>query len=74
MVVWVEDEGRGIAPGEVENVFLPFYRAGERVKGSTGLGLSIVKGIVEAHGGRCWARSQGEGTGSTFYFTLPKDP
>ncbi len=68
----VSDTGRGIAPAELENIFQPFYRTGKRVRGSTGLGLSIVKGIIKAHGGRCWAESEGEGKGSTFYFTLPK--
>jgi len=73
VVVCVKDTGRGIDPKELENVFLPFYRTGERVKGSTGLGLSIVKGIMEAHGGRAWAESEGEGKGTTFSFSLPKE-
>jgi len=73
VVIQVKDTGRGVAPEELENIFLPFYRTGERVKSSTGLGLSIAKGIVEAHGGRCWAESEGEGKGSTFSFTLPKE-
>ena len=68
----VRDTGRGIDPRELESVFLAFYRTGEHVKGSTGLGLSIVKGIVEAHGGKAWAESKGEGKGSTFFFSLPK--
>jgi len=68
----VKDTGRGIDPKELDSVFLAFYRTGEHVKGSTGLGLSIVKGIVEAHGGRAWAESKGEGKGTTFFFSLPK--
>jgi len=72
VILRVKDEGRGIPSEELENVFLRFYRIGEKVAGSTGLGLSIVKGIVKAHGGRCWAESEGVGRGSTFCFTLPK--
>ena len=72
VTVWVKDQGRGIPSGELENVFLRFYRTGKRVPGSSGLGLSIVKGIVEAHHGRVWAESLGEGKGATFFFTLPK--
>jgi len=73
VMIWVKDRGRGIPEDELEKVFLQFYRTGERVKGSTGLGLSIVKGIVSAHRGRCWAESEGLGKGSTFYFTLPQE-
>ena len=73
VVVWTRDFGRGIAPEELASVFLPFYRTGKKVGGSTGLGLSIVESLVSAHGGRCWAESEGEGKGSTFYFTLPKE-
>lgn len=71
ITVWIKDTGRGISSHELEKVFRRFYRTGMRVKGSTGLGLSIVKGIVEAHGGRAWCESEGEGKGSTFYLTIP---
>jgi len=70
--IWVRDSGRGIVRENLEKVFERFFRTGERVAGSTGLGLSIVKGIVEIHGGRAWCESKGEGKGSTFYFTLPR--
>ena len=72
-LVWVKDAGRGIDQKHLENVFLAFFRTGTKVKGSTGLGLSIVKGIVDAHGGRAWAESEGEGKGSSFFFSLPKE-
>jgi len=66
----VKDDGRGIAEEDLEKVFSGFYRAGERVEGSTGLGLVVVRRIVEAHSGRVWCESQ-LGRGSTFRFTLP---
>lgn len=69
----VSDEGQGIPAPELERVFDPFYRvqgpATKRVGGS-GLGLTICKGIVEAHGGRIWAESY-PGKGTRFHFTLP---
>ncbi len=71
VVIWVKDNGRGLEKKDLEKIFDPFYRAGTKVKGSTGLGLTIVKGIVSAHGGRCWAESSGPGKGSTFYLALP---
>jgi len=71
ITVWIKDTGRGISSHELEKVFRRFYRAGTRVQGSTGLGLSIVKGIMKAHGGRAWCESEGEGKGSTFYFSIP---
>lgn len=69
---WVDDTGAGIPPGEEERIFDRFYRGGNVPRGSpgTGLGLSVAKAIVEAHGGRIWARSRPEG-GATFRFTLP---
>jgi two-component system sensor histidine kinase KdpD len=62
---------------ELDRIFDRFHRVhGEdsRRIGGTGLGLAICKGLVEAHGGRIWAESQGEGKGSTFSFTLPLLP
>ena len=73
VTVWVKDDGRGIDQKELENIFKPFYRTGERVEGSTGLGLSIVGTVVEAHGGEAWAESEGEGKGSCFFFEIPLD-
>lgn len=69
--VFVKDNGRGIPKGEEENIFDKFYTVGEKVKGSTGLGLSIVKGIIEAHKGNVWCESE-EGKGSIFHFVIPK--
>src|SRR5260370_20721903 len=62
---------------ELDRIFDRFHRVhGEdsRRIGGTGLGLAICKGLVEAHGGRLWAESQGDGKGSTFRFTLPLLP
>ena len=71
----VADEGRGVTPEEMQVLFRKFSRTegqgGERQAPDTGLGLAICKGIVEAHGGRIWAESEGVGLGSTFTFTLP---
>ncbi|HET9942082.1 MAG TPA: ATP-binding protein, partial [Terriglobia bacterium] len=64
------DTGPGIAPEHLAKVFDRFWQVQRpRSKGS-GLGLSIAKGIVEAHGGVIWAESQ-VGLGSQFYFTAP---
>jgi len=70
----VRDVGRGIPPSKIGNLFRKFSQVHSDAKGNlggTGLGLAICKGIVEAHGGRIWARSEGEGKGSSFSFTLP---
>ncbi|HEV7664271.1 MAG TPA: ATP-binding protein [Chloroflexota bacterium] len=74
LVVSVSDQGLGMPIVELDRIFDRFHRVhGEmsRVIGGTGLGLAICKGLVEAHGGRIWAESEGEGKGSTFKFTLP---
>jgi signal transduction histidine kinase len=71
--VSVTDQGVGIAAEHLTRVFDRFYRAGgtaDAVAGQ-GLGLSICKEIVIAHGGKIWAESEGAGHGSTFSFTLP---
>ena len=73
--VEVKDTGEGIPEGELPHIFQRSYRVDpSRARGSAGgagLGLSIVLGIVEAHGGRIWVES-GLGEGSSFTFTLPK--
>ena len=72
VVVSVADEGRGIPAESLPHLFRKFSGAQSREQGGdTGLGLSICKGIVEAHGGRIWAESDGPGTGACFTFTLP---
>ena len=73
----VVDKGRGIPAESLPNLFRKFSRGhSEEQAGDTGLGLAICKGIVEAHGGRIWAESDGPGTGARFTFTLPsfEDP
>ena len=72
-VFFVRDNGLGIAPQYQEKVFGLFERLTPTVPG-TGIGLALVKRIVEVHGGRIWIESPGLGHGSTFCFTLPRDP
>jgi signal transduction histidine kinase len=72
----VRDQGIGMTPPEVGQLFNKFYRAGNvltRKTQGTGLGLYICKSIVEAHGGTIWVESQ-PGAGSVFYFTAPLAP
>lgn len=74
VLIHVVDQGIGIQPGEEERIFQRFYRTDTRLSRSTtgvGLGLYITRSIVEAHGGRLWARSEGPGRGSTFTMLLP---
>ena len=68
----VADQGRGIPAESLPWLFHKFSRvSAEEQGGDTGLGLAICKGIVEAHGGRIWAESDGTGLGAHFTFTLP---
>ena len=67
VVLSVSDEGRGIAPERVPHLF---HRP-DGLTGNTGLGLTISKGLVEAHGGRIRAESGGAGLGARFAFTVP---
>ena len=72
VAVSVHDEGRGIPAQNLPLLFRKFSRVdGEDQSGDTGLGLAICKGIVEAHGGRIWAESDGPGLGARFTFTIP---
>ena len=70
--VQVRDHGAGVRDDEIEAIFERFYR-GKSVKeaiAGTGMGLSIARDIVKAHGGRMWA-ANGEDGGGCFFFTLP---
>jgi signal transduction histidine kinase len=69
----VTDMGAGISEDDLPHVFERFWQARPRARLGAGLGLFIVKGIVEAHGGKVWAES-GVGQGSTFFFALPVAP
>jgi len=73
--VSVEDTGFGLSAEDITGLFRRFSRIArretEKVSG-TGLGLFIVKQVVERMGGRVWVKSGGRGKGSTFFFTLPK--
>jgi two-component system sensor histidine kinase KdpD len=66
----VADRGPGVDPNEHERVFEKFYRAREGEGGGVGLGLTICRGIVSAHGGRIWVDDR-PGGGAAFRFTLP---
>lgn len=70
----VIDNGVGIAKENLGKVFDKFYQVDSsytRAAGGVGLGLAIAKEIVEAHGGKIWAESEGTGRGGKFIFTLP---
>jgi signal transduction histidine kinase len=67
---WVKDNGPGIEPSLVPEIFKPFRRLGGANVDGAGLGLAIVAGIVRRQGGRVWAESDGT-NGAAFYFTLP---
>ena len=70
----VKDTGVGIPPEHLANLFTRFYRVDKsrsrNAGGGSGIGLTIAKHLVEAHGGRIWAESKGDGQGSTFTFSL----
>ncbi|MCB9076346.1 MAG: GAF domain-containing protein [Anaerolineaceae bacterium] len=73
LMISIKDSGGGIADKDIERVFERFYRADRPLiegLGETGVGLSIVKSLVEAHGGRVWVDTE-IGEGSTFHFLLP---
>lgn len=71
----IKDTGVGIPPEHLSHIFDRFYRADKsrsrQAGGGSGIGLTIARALVEAHSGRIWVESDGEGQGSTFSFTLP---
>ncbi len=75
VTVFVRDDGVGIPKDQIDKVFERFYRVDDKLTSrahGAGLGLYLVKEIVEAHGGDIAVKSQ-VGSGSTFFFTLPRD-
>jgi len=71
-VFFVRDNGIGIDSHYQEKIFGLFEKLNPAAEG-TGVGLTIVKRIIEAHGGSIWVESEGVGKGSTFCFTLSED-
>jgi len=69
--LFVRDNGIGIEAEQQEKIFGLFEKLDPRAQGY-GVGLALVKRIIEVHGGRVWVESEGEGKGSTFWFSLPK--
>jgi len=74
MYISVKDTGIGIPPEHIDNLFTRFYRVDKsrsrNAGGGSGIGLTIARHFVEAHGGRIWVESKGEDQGSTFTFSL----
>lgn len=70
LVFYVKDNGLGIEEQFKEKIFGLFEKLDATVEG-TGIGLALVKRIIETHGGKIWVESEGLGQGSTFYFTIP---
>jgi two-component system sensor histidine kinase KdpD len=72
VTISIHDQGTGITPGDLDKVFDKFYRtrSAASIAGS-GLGLSICKGLIQAHHGRIWAEISQNNRGSIIHFTLP---
>jgi len=72
--ITVRDNGIGIIKKSIDKIFVKFYQvdtSNTREHGGTGLGLSVCKGIVENHGGKIWAESEGKGKGAEIHILLP---
>jgi len=71
-ILFVRDNGAGIAPEFKDRIFGLFNKL-DALSDGTGIGLALVKRIIEFHGGRIWVESE-LGKGATFFFTLPAKP
>ena len=74
VLAWVQDQGIGIPVDKLQKIFEEFYQIeppNTRHYGGLGIGLTIAKGLIEAHGGKIWAESEGLGAGATFKILLP---
>lgn len=71
VTVSIRDDGRGIAAGALPHVFELFMQGDAQARAGLGIGLTVVRGLVELHGGTVIARSDGIGKGSEFVVTLP---
>jgi signal transduction histidine kinase len=69
IIINIKDSGNGIDPRTFPHLFSKFFSTSGR--GGTGLGLYISKNIVDAHGGKIWAKNNEDGKGATFFFSLP---
>ena len=70
----VKDNGIGIVKGSLDKIFVKFYQADTtttREHGGTGIGLSVCKGIIDGHGGKIWAESEGRNKGTEIHILLP---
>lgn len=70
----IADDGMGIEPSRLESIFHAFEQGGPEYGQGFGIGLTLVKALIELHGGTVCAVSQGPGTGSAFHLTLPLTP
>lgn len=73
VIIAITDQGQGIEPDKAKHIFERFYQIKDsgQAKAGAGIGLALCKAIVDAHDGRIWAKSAGQGKGTVFFVTLP---
>ncbi len=73
VICYIKDNGIGIEKRHIDKIFLLFNKLDPKTDGS-GVGLTLVKRIIETHGGRIWAESEGKNMGTSIFFSLPSRP